>query len=271
MAGRNVTVNVHDGKGTVINVERKQAPVTGACCDPDTGACTITTEAECEGSYLGDGIDCDPNPCGFDCVTECLPRHVDGTVTFSGTYLFSGITFNLTGSGTLNDDLVDFGSFREFQSSSFGTAHVTSDGGCDETHSYEIEVGVRCSGDQFQLHLFVSVSLCGLRTATFAYGSGWEDFVPPITGVTFILTDLTGACSGTCSGSMTLTIENPCVPCNPCIAVPFTWTDCDDACIAAVCAADPFCCETEWDATCVSETALYCDPDPCEGGFSPPP
>jgi hypothetical protein len=43
----------------------------GACCtDPDGDGypqvCTITTEAGCEGQggiYLGDGIECDPNPC----------------------------------------------------------------------------------------------------------------------------------------------------------------------------------------------------------------
>ncbi len=33
----------------------------GACCDGET--CTITYEASCAGTYKGDGVDCDPNPC----------------------------------------------------------------------------------------------------------------------------------------------------------------------------------------------------------------
>jgi len=34
----------------------------GACCAPD-GSCTITTQANCQGQYMGDGTTCDPNPC----------------------------------------------------------------------------------------------------------------------------------------------------------------------------------------------------------------
>jgi len=34
---------------------------TGACCVD--GRCTITTQADCGGQYMGDGTDCDPNPC----------------------------------------------------------------------------------------------------------------------------------------------------------------------------------------------------------------
>ena len=35
---------------------------SGACCAPD-GTCTITTQANCQGQYMGDGIPCVPNPC----------------------------------------------------------------------------------------------------------------------------------------------------------------------------------------------------------------
>ncbi len=35
---------------------------SGACCDT-YGSCTITTEADCDGEYQGDGTVCDPNPC----------------------------------------------------------------------------------------------------------------------------------------------------------------------------------------------------------------
>ncbi len=37
-------------------------PGTGACCD-DMGNCTVTTEADCTGTFQGVGTDCDPNPC----------------------------------------------------------------------------------------------------------------------------------------------------------------------------------------------------------------
>jgi hypothetical protein len=37
------------------------APLTGACCL--AGGCTVTTQAQCAGQYMGDGTDCDPNPC----------------------------------------------------------------------------------------------------------------------------------------------------------------------------------------------------------------
>jgi hypothetical protein len=35
---------------------------TGACCGTD-GTCSITTQADCRGTYQGDGTDCDPDPC----------------------------------------------------------------------------------------------------------------------------------------------------------------------------------------------------------------
>jgi hypothetical protein len=35
----------------------------GACCAPD-GTCQMTTQSGCSGVYMGDGTDCDPNPCG---------------------------------------------------------------------------------------------------------------------------------------------------------------------------------------------------------------
>ncbi len=43
---------------------------TGACC-ADDGSCTITTEAECDGTYQGNGTVCDPNPCiGSCCIGD---------------------------------------------------------------------------------------------------------------------------------------------------------------------------------------------------------
>ena len=37
-------------------------PCVGACCQPD-GSCDLTLEEDCTGTYHGDGTVCDPNPC----------------------------------------------------------------------------------------------------------------------------------------------------------------------------------------------------------------
>jgi len=39
-----------------------QAVPMGACCAAD-GTCSMTTQADCQGQYQGDGTDCDPDPC----------------------------------------------------------------------------------------------------------------------------------------------------------------------------------------------------------------
>ena len=49
------------GAGTTCETVNCQVP-TGACCD-EVGNCTITTQTDCQGTYLGDGTDCDPNDC----------------------------------------------------------------------------------------------------------------------------------------------------------------------------------------------------------------
>ncbi|HJZ05596.1 MAG TPA: proprotein convertase P-domain-containing protein [Patescibacteria group bacterium] len=39
---------------------------------------------------------------------------------------------------------------------------------------------------------------------------------------------------------------------------PLNTTDCKDPCVAAICAADSFCCSTSWDDICVDEVASIC-------------
>jgi hypothetical protein len=51
----------------------------GACCAPD-GSCTFTTEAQCADDWLGEGTDCDPNPCPQP--GACCTFQGDCTVTF---------------------------------------------------------------------------------------------------------------------------------------------------------------------------------------------
>lgn len=54
--------------------------VPGACCFAD-GTCLLVTEQECatqQGSFLGAGVSCDPNPCPQPSGACC---HLDGTCT----------------------------------------------------------------------------------------------------------------------------------------------------------------------------------------------
>lgn len=69
-AGRNVTVDEHEGKGTFVNIADTSSrragggAATGACCKD--GTCEVLTEVDCisiEGDYQGDGTGCEPNPC----------------------------------------------------------------------------------------------------------------------------------------------------------------------------------------------------------------
>ena len=81
LEGKNVSVQEFPGKGTIINVDRKERPeeATGACCID--GVCSTLTESACGeagGTYHGDGTPCDPNPC----VCLCFPSQIIFTFTF---------------------------------------------------------------------------------------------------------------------------------------------------------------------------------------------
>ena len=46
-------------------------PLTGACCDPTAGTCSILGQATCTsggGVYQGDNTTCSPNPCPVPCT-----------------------------------------------------------------------------------------------------------------------------------------------------------------------------------------------------------
>lgn len=66
-------------------------PPSGACCTPD-GACTVSFEVDCAGTYLGDNTLCDPNLCPQPTGACCLP---DGSCTevaqLECTGLFGGV------------------------------------------------------------------------------------------------------------------------------------------------------------------------------------
>jgi hypothetical protein len=73
------------------------------------------------------------------------------------------------------------------------------------------------------------------------------------------------------SGNMNLSFGTPPGPCGNaghgcCVT---GGPGCDDvACCEAVCAADPFCCETAWDTICVGEVATFCA-EPCPSVCNP--
>ncbi len=72
---------------------------TGACCLDEYGTCEVGTEQDClsvEGTYMGDGTDCDPNPClppeGACCFDDgsCTFGTEADCVTAGGTYWGDG-------------------------------------------------------------------------------------------------------------------------------------------------------------------------------------
>ncbi len=70
---------------------------TGACCMPD-GSCVTTDAGDCAlmgGTYQGDGVPCDPNPCpgsGACCLDDgtCLQTSETDCLTMGGTYQGAG-------------------------------------------------------------------------------------------------------------------------------------------------------------------------------------
>jgi hypothetical protein len=56
-----VAGGVPEGEGTTCASYGCPQPV-GACCD-DAGNCAMTTEEQCTGTYLGDGVECAPDIC----------------------------------------------------------------------------------------------------------------------------------------------------------------------------------------------------------------
>ncbi|MEE8576812.1 MAG: hypothetical protein V3T31_06120, partial [candidate division Zixibacteria bacterium] len=75
---------------------------TGACCDLRNGVCDITTQADCQApyqQYLGDGTQCDPNPCPLpDADEDCFESTAQGTITLDvdDTLCINGISIPLT-------------------------------------------------------------------------------------------------------------------------------------------------------------------------------
>lgn len=92
--GDNVVVTEHQGYGSLIDVipqrAKNQSGRTGACCVD--GVCSITTEADCPGNYLGDGTICEGVDCtqGGCCVDGVCSITTEAECT--GHYLGDGST-----------------------------------------------------------------------------------------------------------------------------------------------------------------------------------
>lgn len=91
-----MSVYLQDGK--VLLVDGKVATSADCCCNPtgaccfDDGSCVVESESDCigaGGTYQGDGIMCDPNPCTPPCDCGGIPGFLG-----VGNYLVS--TFRQT-------------------------------------------------------------------------------------------------------------------------------------------------------------------------------
>jgi len=70
---------------------------TGACCLPDE-TCTVTSQTDCVGQWLGEGTGCDPNPCTGGPQGACC--HSDGSCTLTAE---AGCAGTWQGTGTTCD------------------------------------------------------------------------------------------------------------------------------------------------------------------------
>lgn len=113
---------------------------TGACCHADN-SCTIESEADCDGVYLGDGSTCDNNPCNDFCCGETFPGFLgDGffrarTFTISESWDCDGVTGSNSFSVTqryINDG---FSCFFRLCSEASGNSNSSEPEECSKTLS----------------------------------------------------------------------------------------------------------------------------------------
>ncbi len=226
LAGRNVTIDEHPGKGTVINVDdtsaRRPPPTstTGACCVGDE--CSITTESACiakGGTYQGDGSPCDPNPCTTPDCTTCddlpptnptgPPVHINITVAMSGTCN----DFTFSGSVTYDQDL-GFGLEGPVEGHNF-CAHNILDNSFGDFWTGNLTR--TCTLDSSSQN-FGTFGLGGLLGRDVSTCEWWLDFAMPT-----IPTGALGAC-GACSVSLANIFQMIASPGDPSNTYVFTVT-----------------------------------------------
>ncbi len=204
----------------VLNIQCLEGEPTGACCFSDD-TCLILTPSDCQGQagdYQGDFSLCDPNPC---LVPVCGDPKTGDCCQANGTPF-------------CND-------------SACCKVVCAADSFCCDTSWDSI-----CAGEAADLCV-----LCAAPTGACCLSDN-----------TCIITDEV-ACKG--QGGVYQGDDTTCdpSPCGPVIACgePSTGDCCENngtpfcsdlECCEAVCAADPFCCETTWDGVCADEAADLC-------------
>lgn len=223
VAGRNVSTDEHPGEGTVINIARDGGgppTPTGACCTD--GDCTVTTEADCAGTYQGDGTTCDDVDCGTATSGACCV----------GTDCSIETPFDCTGLG---------GTYQGDDTTCSPNPCEGGSGACCEEEDCTITTAVDCTGTYYGDNTICEDFDCA--------GHG----CPPGTGYCF------GEC---CTGSCCGPIYHCCVGNNACLTYDtgccseFAPNPCVGSLGATCCLPEQHCCAS---GQCCGEGTTCCD------------
>jgi hypothetical protein len=124
-------------------------PMDGACCDA-AGACTVSTQAACTGTFQGGGIACSPNPCPLPPVNLTVVKigSGSGTVSATGTAINCGATCTeLVPVGTVVSLAAAPSQYSRFIGWSGGPCTGTDPCGLTVTQDTTITAEFRCRAD----------------------------------------------------------------------------------------------------------------------------
>lgn len=241
---------------------------SGAACTPNSGSCVVC-DGDDEGEPCGGDVNGGCNSAGLDFGAIAVGQTICGTAWADGGNRDTD-WFNFTIAETsevtitLDHDLSTGSSFFLIDSSNCANIPFFGDGSSAACDTGEI--------------------VATLQPGTYTIFVGQSTFegapCPPPgdvcggVGVNYALTLAVGAppepCDLTCNGT---TEANACAQGTPGEPIPGTTccapnggVGCNDAeCQAAVCGADPFCCDTEWDQICADQALTLCA-DVCNVG-----
>ena len=224
--------------------------VDGACCDTMTGTCAQSTNVDCEGDFteaaLCADVTCDISIPGDTC-DNCI-----------GIAPGDSLLANNTGAGDNGTTTCDFGGAEIDQwfcytATCDGEATASTCAAATEAGINDTILGVfdSCGGAEI---------ICNDDDDTCAEGDFHSTATWAITSGSTYAISVSGW-GNTGEGEYQLSLSETCVgPCGPgagaCDA-PNGTPGCDDvACCEAICAADSFCCDTEWDQICADAAAV---------------